>query len=61
MTFEKFKCNYFNNEYKTEEILKYLCVKFILINSIIKQLLEEGGIDNAYKEKDSCDVYFFIY
>ena len=23
MTFEKFKCNYFNNEYKTEEILKY--------------------------------------
>ena len=56
MTFEKFKCNYFNNEYKTEEILK-----FILINSSIKQPLEEGGIDNAYKEKDSCDVYFFIY
>lgn len=23
MTFEKFKYNYFNNEYKTEEILKY--------------------------------------
>ena len=23
MTFEKFKSNYFNNEYKTEEILKY--------------------------------------
>ena len=38
-----------------------LCVKFILINNIIKQLLEEGGIDNAYREKDLCNVYFFIY
>lgn len=25
MTFEKFKCNYFNSKYKTEETLKY-CV-----------------------------------
>ena len=23
MAFEKFKCNYLNNEYKTKEILKY--------------------------------------
>ena len=39
-----------------------MCVKLILINAlIIKQLLEEGSINNAYKEKDSYNADIFLY
>ena len=37
-----------------------LCVKFILINSIIKQLLEEGGIDNAYKKGFVWCIFLYL-
>ena len=37
-----------------------MCVKFILINSIIKQLLEEGGIDNAYKKGFMWCIFLYL-
>ena len=37
-----------------------MCVKFILINSIIKQTLEEGGTDNAYKKGFMWCIFLYL-